>query len=70
MFSYVHDFSRKKEHPKAMSFKKSDILTLPNVLTIIRLALIPIFWVLMMVYNLKHWALFTFVIATMIKNIG
>ena len=38
-----------KEHSAAMSFKKSDILTLPNLLTIVRMALIPVFWVLMLV---------------------
>lgn len=48
-----------------MSFKKSDILTIPNILTIIRMALIPVFWVLMMGYNLNYWALATFVIASM-----
>ncbi len=48
-----------------MSFKKSEILTIPNILTIIRMALIPVFWVLMMVYNLNYWALFTFAIASL-----
>lgn len=47
-----------------MSFKKSDILTIPNILTIIRMALIPVFWILMMVYNLNFWALATFAIAS------
>ena len=48
-----------------MSLKKSDILTVPNILTIIRMALIPVFWVLMMVYNLNYWALATFVLASL-----
>ena len=65
MFSYVHDFLRKKEHLKAMSFKKSEILTVPNILTIIRMALIPVFWMLMMVYNLNEWALTVFIIASL-----
>ena len=47
-----------------MSFKKSEILTIPNLLTIIRMALIPVFWILMMVYNLNDWALIVFVIAS------
>ncbi|MBR5231181.1 MAG: CDP-alcohol phosphatidyltransferase family protein [Clostridia bacterium] len=47
-----------------MSFKKSEIFTVPNLLTIVRMALIPVFWVLMMVYNLNEWALAVFVIAS------
>ena len=64
MFSYVHHFLHKKEHLKAMSFKKSEILTVPNILTIIRMALIPVFWELMLVYNLNEWALAVFIIAS------
>ena len=48
-----------------MSFKKSEILTVPNILTIIRMALIPVYWILMMVYDLNDWALAIFVIATL-----
>ena len=47
-----------------MSFKKSEIWTVPNVLTMIRLMLIPVFWVLMLVFDLKIWALITFCVAT------
>ena len=39
------------------------IWTIPNVLTMIRLALVPVFWVLMMGYKLNYWALAVFVTA-------
>ncbi len=48
-----------------MSFKKSEILSLPNLLTMVRMALIPVFWILMLGYNLNYWALVTFCIATL-----
>ena len=46
-----------------MSFKKSEIWTVPNVLTMIRLMLIPVFWVLMLGYDLNGWALIVFMLA-------
>ncbi len=39
------------------------IWTVPNVLTMIRMALIPVYWVVMMVYKLNYWALAVFVTA-------
>ena len=57
-------FSVQKEYARQMSFKKSEILTVPNLLTVMRIALIPVFWVLMMVYNLDRWALAVFMLAT------
>lgn len=42
---------------------KSRLWTLPNVLTIFRMLLIPIYWVLMMRFELNYWALGTFVLA-------
>ena len=39
------------------------IWTVPNVLTMFRLALVPVYWVLMMVYKLNYWALGVFVLA-------
>ena len=33
------------------------IWTVPNVLTMFRLALVPVYWVLMMGYKLNDWAL-------------
>lgn len=47
-----------------MSFKKSDIWTIPNLLTMIRMLLIPVFWVLMLGYNQVTWALVVFMVAT------
>jgi len=48
-----------------MSFKKSDIWTIPNVLTMVRMLLIPVFWVLMLGYDLNYWAMATFIIASL-----
>lgn len=39
------------------------IWTVPNMLTMFRLALVPVYWVLMMVYKLNYWALAVFVLA-------
>lgn len=47
-----------------MSKNKSALWTLPNVLTIIRMLFIPVYWVLMMRFRLNHWALGVFVLAT------
>ena len=47
-----------------MSFKKSDIWTIPNLLTMIRMLLIPVFWVLMLGYNETTWALVVFMAAS------
>ena len=47
-----------------MSFKKSDIWTIPNLLTMVRMLLIPVFWVLMLGYDLNGWALVVFMLAT------
>ena len=41
------------------------IWTVPNVLTMIRMALIPVFWVLMLGYRLNYWALAVFVVAAL-----
>lgn len=39
------------------------IWTVPNVLTMFRMALIPVYWVLMIGYRLNYWALGVFVLA-------
>ncbi len=39
------------------------IWTVPNVLTMFRLAMVPVYWVLMMGYRLNYWALGVFVLA-------
>ena len=39
------------------------IWTVPNVLTMFRMALIPVYWVLMIGYRLNYWALAVFVLA-------
>ena len=39
------------------------IWTVPNVLTMFRIALIPVYWVLMIGYRLNYWALGVFVLA-------
>ena len=39
------------------------IWTVPNVLTMFRLALVPVYWVLMMGYKQNYWALGVFVLA-------
>lgn len=43
--------------------KQKRIWTVPNVLTMIRMALIPVYWVLMIGYKLNYWALAVFVLA-------
>ena len=48
-----------------MPFKKSDIWTIPNVLTMVRMLFIPVFWVLMLGYNLNYWALIVFMVASL-----
>jgi len=48
-----------------MSFKKSEIWTVPNVLTMVRMLLIPVFWVLMLGYHMNYWALAVFITATL-----
>lgn len=47
-----------------MSLSKSGLHALPNLLTLLRLALVPVLWVLMLVYRLDYWALGVFVLAT------
>ncbi|MBQ9299752.1 MAG: CDP-alcohol phosphatidyltransferase family protein [Clostridia bacterium] len=39
------------------------IWTVPNVLTMFRMVLIPVYWVLMIGYRLNYWALGVFVLA-------
>ena len=39
------------------------IWTVPNILTMIRMALIPVYWVLMIGYKKNYWALAVFVTA-------
>ena len=48
-----------------MSKRKQALWTVPNVLTMFRLALVPVFWVLMLGYRLDFWALGAFVLATL-----
>ena len=40
-----------------MSDSKRRLWTIPNVLTLIRLILVPVYWVLMLGYHLDYWAL-------------
>lgn len=47
-----------------MSDRKK-LWTVPNMLTMFRLALVPVYWVLMMGYRLNYWALGVFVLATL-----
>ena len=44
---------------------RKKIWTVPNVLTMIRMALIPVYWVLMLGYRLNYWALAVFVVAAL-----
>jgi len=44
---------------------RKTLWTVPNALTMFRLALVPVYWVLMMVYKLDYWALCVFVLATL-----
>ncbi len=48
-----------------MSERKKALWTVPNVLTIFRLLLIPVFWVLMLGFKMDYWALAVFVLATL-----
>ncbi len=48
-----------------MSEKKENWWNIPNALTVIRLALVPVLWVLMLVYKADYWALGVFVLASM-----
>ena len=43
---------------------RKKLWTVPNILTMFRLALVPVFWVLMMGFALNYWALAAFVVAT------
>ena len=43
---------------------RKKLWTVPNLLTMLRLALIPVFWVLMVGLRLNYWALAAFALAT------
>lgn len=47
-----------------MSDSKRRLWTIPNVLTLIRLILVPVYWVLMLGYHLDYWALGAFLLAS------
>ena len=47
-----------------MPERKQKLWTIPNLLTLLRLILIPIFWVIMMGLKQDFWALGVFVLAT------
>lgn len=47
-----------------MSNRNHRLLTIPNILTMIRLALVPVYWILMLVYKLDYWALGAFLLAS------
>ncbi len=48
-----------------MSERKKALWTVPNMLTVFRLLLVPVFWVVMLGLQQNHWALAVFVLATM-----
>lgn len=47
-----------------MSDSKRRLWTIPNVLTMIRLLLVPVYWILMLGYQLDYWALGAFLLAS------
>ena len=47
-----------------MSDSNRRLWTIPNVLTLIRLILVPVYWVLMLGYHLDYWALGAFLLAS------